>query len=318
MAKRRSGKRRSSGPTFAVPRQVAPPESPHPSRPRGARRARSYDPLVAYDFPSWLNRLKGVLTRSGKRLLVLVLLATLLPGLVLFGGSIAVAWSLLPTLGGGSVPWAVILGSLIAGLVWLYLFSATGLAGMKVMTSDAAGDPVQLRHAFRSSLRLALPTSGWTLMAAVALAVGGLACFLPGVYVMVVFSLLFPAMAFERQDGLTRSRELVHRNFWPTAGRFVFLGMVLNLVMLPVLFLSTFLLGGFEVPPDRGAVAPSTLQETYLATLTQGWPFLIPQIVLNTVGQVVLLAAVLVTYVELRARSESDITTAHLAAEVDA
>jgi len=307
MAKRRSRKRRTSGPTFSAPQQVAPPESPHPRRVRGTRQVRSYDPLVAYDFPSWLDRFKGVLTRSGKRLLVLVLSATMLPG-----GGIALALS------SGSAPWVVSLAIFTVGLVWLYFISATGLAGMKVMTSDAAGDPVRVRHAFRTSLRLALPTSGWILMAVVAFIVGGLACFLPAVYVMVVFTLLLPAMAFERADGLTRSRELVHRNFWPTAGRFAFVGVALNLVLFPMLFLSTFLLGGFEVSPDQAAAAQETFQETYQAALTQGWPYLIPQIVFNTVGYVVWLAAILVTYVELRARSESDLTTARLAADMDA
>jgi MFS family permease len=267
--------------------------------------------LVAYDFPSWLDRFKGVLTRSGKRLLVLVLSATMLPGLVL-GGGIALALS------SGSAPWVVSLAIFTVGLVWLYFISATGLAGMKVMTSDAAGDPVRVRRAFRTSLRLALPTSGWILMAVVAFIVGGLACFLPAVYVMVVFTLLLPAMAFERADGLTRSRELVHRNFWPTAGRFAFVGVALNLVLFPMLFLSTFLLGGFEVSPDQAAAAQETFQETYQAALTQGWPYLIPQILFNTVGYVVWLAAILVTYVELRARSESDLTTARLAADMDA
>jgi hypothetical protein len=167
-------------------------------------------------------------------------------------------------------------------------------------------------------LRLALPTSGSALMAGVAFAGGVLACFLPALYVMVVFILLLPAMAFERQDALTRSRELVHSNFWPTVGRLAFLVGASYLVLAPVSFLAIFLLGGFEVPPDQGAVDQEAFRETYQAVLMRSGKLLIPQIVTNVIGGVVWLCAILVTYVELRARSESGITTARLVDEMNA
>lgn len=285
------------------------PPPPPPAYPSGTGYpypGSPYDPLVAYDFSSWIDRLVGVVKRSGKRLLSLVVLGYLLPivgvGLVVFGLLFGTTLTMDPFEGIGAIapviPFLVFL--VVAGI---YLYLVTVLAAVKIATNDAAGRPISIVDAYRSSWPLGWPTFGWSLAAGFLTGLGLLACLLPGIYLFIAFSVLVPVMAFQRQGGLAGSFELVNSNFWPVAGRIAMLYGVTTAVSLALQVVGDQV----EVPMATPPIAAATAVVGVIASLA-----------VDLLIEVVVLAGLVVTYAELRGRRQPGLTTAHLVAEVNA
>ncbi|HEX2418714.1 MAG TPA: hypothetical protein VHJ83_11430, partial [Micromonosporaceae bacterium] len=144
-----------------------PPPPPPPAGRASGYPMLPYDPLVAYDFSSWVSRVVEVVKRSGTRLLVLLTMGYLLPLAILAGFAVS-----------------MIFGSLMVGLavpsvvLAFYLRMVADLAVVNVATNDAAGQPVRLRDAYRSCLRLGWPTLGWSILAGLVTFLGFLMCIL--------------------------------------------------------------------------------------------------------------------------------------------
>lgn len=279
-----------------------------------------YDPLVAYDFSSWISRVVGVVKRSWLRLLVLLTIGYLLPLAILIGLAVSMMSGLFEEL--DSFELGLIEPSLVATclILALYLYVVARLAATNVATNDAAGQPVRLRDAYRSSLRLGWPTLGWSILAGLLILLGVLMCLLPGLYLLVVFGLLVPVMAFERRSGMTGSSRLVDGNFWPAAGRFALLYAVTFVVSI-VLQQATGLLAVFTSEPVLNlGVTPGAVESPAMPADT--WPLILVAMLINVVLQllteIVLLAGTLVVYAELRGRRQPGLNTAQLAAEVNA
>jgi len=221
-------------------------------------------------------------------------------------------------------PWRIILIGLAVTSVVLafYLRVVADLAMVNVATNDAAGQPVRLRDAYRSCLRLGWPTLGWSILAGLVTFLGFLMCILPGLYLAVAFALLIPVMAFERRSGMNGSFRLVDGNFWPTAGRLVLLHVVVFVVSI-------------ALQQAIGLLVPFTLEPVLDPELAFGyptvgfpgmlagiWPLILIAMLINAVLQllteIVLLAGTLVVYAELRGRRQPGLNTAQLAAEVNA
>jgi len=279
--------------------------------------------LVAYDFSSWVDRVKGVVLRSWKRMLKLLLLGAFLPALgatVLLVGIGTGAVVLLATNLDQPRPWpfvAVIVPLyLLLILVIGYITTVTQLAVTKVATTDAAGQPVPLADAYRSSFRLGWPTLGWLALGGLVTGLGYLACYLPGIYLYVALSLIVPIMAFERREGFTGSFRLMHSNFWPAAGR-------IGLLSLIVYAVSSVVNGGTYVVfvivnaavragQDRPSVIGIVIAAVMLSFL------LVVAAAVSFASQLLMQAGYLVTYAELRGRLQPDLTTETLATEVNA
>lgn len=265
-----------------------------------------YDPLVAYDFSSWIDRLVGVVRRSWKRLLSLFVLGYLLPmaavGLVMLGLFFGT------TLMGDPFENLGVLASVITFLVLLvvaaiYLYLVTILAAVKLATNDAAGQSIRMVDAYRSSWPLGWPTFGWSLAAGFLIGLGLLACLLPGIYLFIAFSVLVPVMAFQRQGGLAGSFKLVNGNFWPVAGRIAMLYGVTTAVSLTLQAVGDQVSIPMATPPMEAAIALVGV---------------IVSLAVDLLIEVVVLAGLVVTYAELRGRRQPGLTTAHLVAEVNA
>jgi hypothetical protein len=279
--------------------------------------------LVAYDFSSWTDRVKGVVVRSWKGMLQLLLLGSFLPalGVILVVGGIGVGLVVLlastldhPT----PLPFvAVVVPMYLLILLGIGYFSTvTQLSLMKVATNDAAGQPVSLGEAYTSSFRFGWPTLGWLVLAGLVTALGSLACYLPGLYLYVALSLVVPIMAFERQGGFTESFRLMHSNFWPAVGRIGLLFLVVYALSSAVnggmYFLFAIVSAVIRAGGDDGSVIGVVL------VLAMFLLFLIVAVAVSYVSQLVMQAGYLVTYAELRGRLQPGLTTAQLAAEVNA
>ncbi len=284
---------------------MPPPPPAYPPRTGYPYPDLPYDPLVAYDFSSWIDRLVGVVRRSWKRLLGLFVLGYALPVVVM----LAVLGLLLgTTLMANPLENIEVIASampflLLLWVALLYLYVVTMLAAVRIATNDAVGQSISVAQAFRSSWSLGWPTLGWGLASGVLIAVGLLACLLPGMYLFIAFSVLVPVMAFQRQSGLAESYGLVSTNFWPVAGRIAMLYGITTAVSLASQAVGDQVSIPMATPPMEAAIAVVGV---------------IVSLAVDLLIEVVVLAGLVVTYAELRGRRQPGLTTAHLVAEVNA
>ncbi|MGH3713408.1 MAG: hypothetical protein ACRDT4_08125 [Micromonosporaceae bacterium] len=287
---------------------------------------------MAYDFASWFDRTRRVLVRSWKGILQLILLGYVVPVVLLavlttaigFGSVVGYAtiYNLRydhhdPGAPSGGLPIVLALVALVfvAVIGVLYLNAVTSLAIVKVATNDAAGTPLRPYDAFRSSLRLGWPTLGWMLVAGLIIGIGFVACILPGIYLLAVTSLIVPIMAYERQGGFVGSFRLVHTNFWPAVGQL----LLLYAAALVVSWLANILLSVASLPVSTARYGMNDLNGSVevLSLLVSFGSAVVLQLI-EAVSQLVLVTGFMVTYAQLRGRLQPDLSTAQLAAEVNA
>ena len=281
------------------------------------------DPLVSYDFSSWINRLLGVVKRSGKRMTAIVLLGGLLPAIGVVatwvGIGFGIAYLLTEVLDQPDeftpLTVVVIIAYYVSMLTVIGYFAATStLAMIRVATNDAAGQGISLSRAYFSSTRLAWPTFGWSVLGGLLTLLGVLLCYLPGLYVSLVLSVLAPVMAFQRRSGLVGAFRLVHSDFWPTIGRLVLLAFAVSVLSMGTL-IGLYVLGigvGFVTISVAGESALDTVGPIYLVVAA------IVYFAVILFAQVLSTAGSLVTYAGARARQEPGLNTGRLVAEVNA
>ncbi|MGH3664163.1 MAG: hypothetical protein ACRDT1_03735 [Micromonosporaceae bacterium] len=278
---------------------------------------------MAYDFSSWVDRLKSVLKVSGKRLMKLILLGFAVPwfgGLVLVAAVFGIGLYALIGDGHGMSPAATVLLVVVIGLLYVgillsagYLSAVVGLAAARTIANDATGRPIALLEAYKSALRPGWPTLGWTLLAGLVAMIGSVFCYLPGIYLSFVLSLIVPVMAFEGRQGFTRSIRLMHSNFWPAVGRVAALvGVAAGFVLVVELLMFAVMI------PLNAMVVEGNSAMGALVMVVSGVLFLVLIILAAVFGQVVTLCGTVVTYVELRAREQPGLNTSRLAAEANA
>jgi hypothetical protein len=121
-------------------------------------------------------------------------------------------------------------------------------------------------------------------------------------------------MAFERREGFTGSIRLIHSNFWPAVGR-------IGLLFLITYAISSVVYGGmyflFLIVSAVVQVDHSRALAVVILVVTSVLLLLVA-LAVSVLSQVVMQSGYLVTYAELRGRFQPDLTTAQLAAEVNA
>jgi hypothetical protein len=280
------------------------------------------DPLVPANFAGWFQRIVEVIRRSFQQLAILQLITALVSavvGAVLTGASpdtsaysaqieSDAAAGATPDLGalGGAVGTVLVL-SLVGGLISLVANAFVQSGSIYVAIRDAAGQSTTASEGLRFSVGRALPLIGWGLLAGVVvgffLSLGvflsitvNVALFvlaIPGLYLgIVIFSSLYGVVVVER-GGLGRCFALIKGRFWATTGRMVV----------------AILLGGMYA-----GVAQA------VSSVVGGGPTGVFSVILHAVLMIPLgvaaIAAIVVTYAELRFHENTAVSTPALAAEL--
>jgi hypothetical protein len=111
------------------------------------------------------------------------------------------------------------------------LLARTFLSGFLtvVMGRAVLGRPVTFSEAMAEVKPRLLPLLGLTLLYSLIVFVGALLCFLPGIYLGVMYSLATPALLLERstiRQAMSRSWKLVSGSFWRVFGILLLAGLI--------------------------------------------------------------------------------------------
>ncbi|GLW35514.1 hypothetical protein Areg01_84490 [Actinoplanes regularis] len=272
------------------------------------------DPLISADFAGWWRR-GFAIVRRGWRVLALMQLCAIVPGLVLMIPS-----QLLADLaarderdGGdsfGTGETVAATGALLVAsvLMWL-IYSVAALATARLVVTIATGAQVSFGQAVRAALPRVPALIGWTLLSGLILLVAVLACILPVIYVGAVFVVLPVVVLFERGNVIARCFKLFNHDLGAAVSRvgaIAGLGIGIGLAFVCVsctwsgiLWGSTFL--DTSAVTSTGAVIANSLVGTVLNAVA------------SLICGIVLTPLTVATYADLRARLEP-FTTAHLPA----
>ena len=189
--------------------------------------------------------LQRTLDLVGRHLAVLLWCVVLVvTPLVVLGGVLAVA------LGSGGLR-TYNLGSTLMALLAAFGGLVGVAACMYTALQDRAGLPVTAPDALRYGLRWYPRILGVTLVAAVAVFAGLIACIVPGIFLAVRLALAVPALLVEGRpvmESLRRSWNLVERRWWGTFG-LLLAGYLLPAVIAFVLQPIILALFGLAVEP---------------------------------------------------------------------
>lgn len=247
------------------------------------------DPLVPANLGGWFERVIGVIRRSFVPLLV-IQVAVAVVDLIFWVTAIQLTSGVAAS--GVSSPGAA-LGLILLGLVVLLVVnvSAQG-ASIFVAIRNAAGEPTSVGTTLGFAASRALPLLGWGLVAAIMTGVGFLLLIAPGIYLAIVFGATLTGVVAVERKNIDRCFQLVHRRFWPTAGRLLLaflIAFIYSLVINSIVAIVT--------SPDTVAA----IAVLYILTIPVG---------------IATVAVTVVTYAELRFHESPDTLTPTLAAEL--
>jgi hypothetical protein len=177
-----------------------------------------------------------------------------------------------------------------------YLTSAGWSAALRLMATDAAGQPRDIGGALAFGFRRGLILWGWYILAYLCVAVGTCFCFAPGIYLALALSMIAPITVFERGvPAFSRSFRLVHGNFWPAVGRLVVLALVVGayLMLLSLVLEAVTTMSRLDASMQTGTTMPGTGQVIVTGII---------QAVLSLPATLVGIAGIFAAYVELRSR----------------
>lgn len=186
------------------------PSQPYPPPP-------PWDPLIGHTYAGWWQRTVALVRTAWRPLLMLhgagavlwlVVLATVGVRAVVGGGAALASGgdrlgALVPAFTG------VGLGVGVAVLVLAAAELLINLGTVYLLVAAATGGPLTLRAVLDAIRRRAWPMLAWGLLAGASVMLG-LACLLPGLYLIAVFTLLAPVVAVERGNAYTRCFRLFH------------------------------------------------------------------------------------------------------------
>jgi len=183
-------------------------------------------------FGAWWNKTWSIFANNWQQLFLIALITSVLPGIV---GSIILGsqhWEMLTIVqhAGSSdtliFHWHAIgivaaIG-LLFGIVGLFANAIGWVAGIWVVTRRGVGSPAPLGAALAYGVRNCLRVGGILLLVGLMTLAGAIACFVPGLYILVASSLVVPFAVFDRGSGaISSSFRAVNRNFGAVLGRLV-------------------------------------------------------------------------------------------------
>lgn len=174
-----------------------------------------------FDFGRVVKNTFEVIRRNLKELLILAALLAGLPALVLGWLQITYAGVEIASIAGGMA--AFFIG--IAGFIVAVLGSAALQATIvRVAVSTLNDQPASAFAEIRKSAPLIAPLLGLGLVVGLGVILGTILLIVPGVILMIMWSVAAPAFAVERIgvfEALTRSRNLTRGHRWPILGLIV-------------------------------------------------------------------------------------------------
>ncbi|MFI5492078.1 hypothetical protein [Actinoplanes sp. NPDC051859] len=254
--------------------------------------------MVSPTFSGWWNRAVALLSAAWRPMAVVQLLWAL--PLVLHG----VFLNLEPWATGASTSSEFTGDDLVALLIPLgtaviamLLNFVTQLASVQILVQHATAQPVSVRGALVTGLRRLPAMISWGFLAALLIMVGLAFCFLPGIYVALVLSVLPVVVLLERGKGIGRTFELFHADFGAAIGRVATAGGIMLAFTLANGALSLVILGADDLGGDvtPGAAVAAAIVSTAFSIIS------------NVVVSPLLLTA----YADMRARHEP-FSTAYL------
>jgi hypothetical protein len=206
-----------------------------PGRPQGwGGWVDPHDPLVPAPhagLSGWSDRLIGVIRRSWRTLLPIVLLTQFLPALVIGVAGLAAPTVPVDSTAGQGLPDLGDVFAFVAALIVLSLaisvVSCVGwAAGTWALTRQAAGEPVGVPAALRYGLSRGVGLWAWTLLVSLLVVAGFCACLLPGIYLAFALSLVGPVYLFERGNPIGRAFQIFHGSLGLVLGRVALLSLI--------------------------------------------------------------------------------------------
>ena len=188
--------------------------------------------------------------------------------------------------------WTQLAGNLVVSLLGLLATLIALAACTRIVAGAYFGEGADWRESLRYAGRR-LPSLLWLgLLYGLMVAVGTVACVIPGIWLAVAYAVSIPALLIEDTRGthaLRRSFRLVRRRWWPTFGVLLLGLLLINVVQttLSLPLLGILLAGGGD-PNVVVFVVASTITGTIGTVVTT--PFLVAMLV--------------VVYVDLRVRKE--------------
>lgn len=129
--------------------------------------------------------------------------------------------------------WAWVAGFLLLGLLTYLASQLATAAAFKVVGASYLGEEVDWRDSLRFALRRLRSLVWLSILTALGLALGFLACIVPGVYLYAAWAVAVPVLVLEDVRGraaLLRSRSLVEGRWWPVFGVIVLSWLLTTIV----------------------------------------------------------------------------------------
>jgi hypothetical protein len=274
------------------------------------------DPLVlpqGATFGAWFSKVMEVAKRSWKSALIIGTLGVAVPRAAVSLISALAGWGGGFTLFGsggffGSFAshFLGLLVAIIAGIAACYVAGAGWAAGTWALVQEAqTGQSANIGQAFSYGFKRATALFPWTVVFAFAFTIG-IACVIPGLYVLYAFSMFGFAAVFERgKNPIGRSVQLTHNSatIGPTLGKVAILcgayfvySVIVGAIFAAITVAMFVTTGGFGYNFGYGLIQA-------IASLLMG------------PGVALLLIGLLPTYAELRNR-EAPLSTSQLVQEL--
>jgi hypothetical protein len=262
------------------------------------------DPLVSPDYAGWRRRNIAILRTYWRPLVVLQLIGAAaalvlrVPTAVFEAIGARGLQAPAPSDNAGALralsralPWIILgaTGWILASLVAVVVL----LASMRLIVRAVTGGQPDVGDALRGALRRLFPLIGWGLLASLAVLLGLCACFVPGIYLIAVFSVLPAVVLFERGDVIARCFRLFHADVAASLTRVgtviaisIAAGVVANIIDSIVRAVAD------AAAPGTGGLVTATIIVTVIdVVIAAGYGVLLGPLILTT-------------YADLRARRE--------------
>jgi hypothetical protein len=246
------------------------------------------DPLISPDFAGWWNRAMRLLSANWRPLVVIQLLWAI-PLLIISVLANVVPSENLRADNPGDLTALLLITLPFTAVAFLLGLVAT-LATLHLLVQYVTGRPVSVGDALRAGLRRSGAMLGWGILGGLLILVGLVLCFLPGIYVAMVFTILPAIVLLERGNAISRSFQLVHAQFGPAAGRILTIAAVALGFMLAENALSSIFDSGYF---GSGSVSTG-------AGITSA----IISVAISVLSGVVTAPLTLTAYADMRARHE--------------
>lgn len=256
------------------------------------------DPLVSSDFSGWWTKSFRLLRGAWRPVAVLQLISAVpqvffLVLLDIRTNDLVTALDNEPDVDELGALFRPYVGVVLPLLIALLVGMVSGLAALQLLVQQATGRPLSIGQALSVAIRRVPALIGWGVPAALLVVVGLVFCLLPGIYLMLVFSILSTVVLLERGNAFSRVFALFHADFGASLARVLVAGGVafgLNTV------------ANIITNPISAMAGPSTTTSIITQTISG---------VIAVAGSTLTIAFLLTAYADMRARHEP-FSTAYL------